>query len=327
MGSSGKAALLAAACMLLIGSPAAAQPAGGGTLASIDLRPEGRLLLITLRAESPFIRYTLSRKGPPEKRDLLVRLPGFVTGLPATVDAGDYLLPISVASAPEGGSPGVDVVLGDVGDSLVSVAQEGVELRILIIPPETRSAAADSYRIGANDVLQIDVFGHEDLNKTLKVSPRGSINFPLIGTVRADGRTVDELATEITERLAKDFIQDPHVTVSVWEYLSQWVNVVGEVAHPGRYYMTGTTTLIDALSQAGGLKEGAAGEILVSRRPEEVDPASAGEVFRVEIKALLGGMDPTLNLKLRPGDVINVPGTSGPPGRGREGASRAAGPS
>lgn len=293
---------------------AAGEPASR-SLASVELTPEGRLLRITLRASAPFLNYTLARKGPPEKRDLLVRLPAFTSDLPATVDAGDYLLPITVSREGEGTAAELQVLFGNVGDSLVSVAQEADELRIVIIPPERRSDAANTYRIGSDDVLQVDVFGHEDLNKTLKVSPRGLINFPLVGNVRAEGQTVDDLAAEITARLAKDYIQDPHVTVSVWEYLSQWINVVGEVVHPGRYYMTGATTLIDALSQAGGLRESAAGEILITRRPEEVDPASAGEVFRIDLKSLFSDEGSRLNMRLRSGDIVNVqgPGPGGPP--------------
>ena len=285
--------------------------AGGATesdvLESVALRPEGRLLRVNLKATSPFLHYTLSRQGPPEKRDLVLRVPGFTSRTPSVIDTGDYLLLIEVSSD-DGGSTGIKVVMGNVGDSLVSVAQDGTELSVLLIPPEKRSESSAGYLLGPDDTLQVDVFGHEDLNKTLKVSPRGVINFPLIGNVRAQGRTVDDLAEEITQRLAEKYLQDPHVTVSVWEYLSQWVNVLGEVARPGRYYMRGPTTLVDVLSEAGGLGPGAGQEILVARRPEEVDPASAGEVFHVSIKSLFSAEGSHLNMRLRPGDVVNVLG-------------------
>ncbi len=283
--------------------PAAVQ---GGVLKGVALQPEGRLLRIDLTAAAPIVNYTLSRQGPPEKRDLVVRLPGFTSEVSTSIQTGDYILPIDVLQEEDNGATVLKVVLGNVGDSLVKVAQSAESLSIVIIPPEKRSDAANAYLIGPNDVLQVDVYGHEDLNKTLKVSPRGLISFPLIGNVRAEGHTVDDVATEITERLGKDFIQDPHVTVSVWEYLSQWVNVIGEVARPGRYYLTGVTTIVDALSLAGGLAPGVGREILVTRRPEEVDPSSAGEVFHVEIKTLFSSEPGGLNMKLRPGDIVNV---------------------
>jgi len=302
------AVIFAAACMLAgpPGPPSATETAPGGVIRAVELVPEGRLLRIHLRAALPITEYVLARQGPPEKRDLVVHLPGFTSEASTPVDVGDYLLPVEIGAEERDGRPGLAVVFGDVGDSLVQVAQDGADLSILIIPPGKRTDAAGAYRIGANDMLQIDVFGHEDLNKTLKVSPSGLISFPLIGNVHAEGKTVDEVAAEITERLGTDYIQDPHVTVSVWEYLSQWVNLVGEVAQPGRYYMTGPMTLIDAITQAGGLTVHAGKEILVTRRPEEVDPASAGEVFRVEIAALFSAEGGKLNLRLRSGDIVNV---------------------
>ena len=293
--------------LAVMAAPGAA-PVRAAALESITLVPEGRLLRVYLRTDESASAYTLTRQGPPEKRDLVVRLPGFKTHTPESIDTGDYLMPVDVTTVQEAGVSVLKVTLGLVGDSLVQVSQDGPELSVLIIPPETRSEVAGAYRIGANDQLQIDVFGHEDLNKTLKVSPSGQISFPLIGNVRAAERTVDELAAEITERLGADYIQDPHVTVSVWEYLSQWVNVIGAVAQPGRYYMTGPTSLIDALSQAGGLTENAAGEILVTRRHDQVDPSSAGEVFRVDIDELFSERGVDLNLPLRSGDIINVSG-------------------
>ncbi len=298
---------LAVVCLGATGVPArAADAATAGVIRAVDLIPEGRLLRIHLRAAAPIGRYVLSRQGPPEKRDLVVHLPGFTSEVPTPVDVGDYLLPVDIAVAVADGAPELKLVFGNVGDSLVQVAQDGADLSILIIPPEKRSEAADAYRIGVNDMLQIDVFGHEDLNKTLKVSPSGLISFPLIGNVHAGGKTVDEVSAEITDRLGADYIQDPHVTVSVWEYLSQWVNLVGEVAQPGRYYMTGPMTLIDAITQAGGLTSQAGKEILVTRRPEAVDPASAGEVFRVNIADLFSAEGGSLNLRLRSGDIVNV---------------------
>jgi polysaccharide export outer membrane protein len=117
---------------------------------------------------------------------------------------------------------------------------------------------------------------------------------------------VDQVAVEIQERLGENYLVDPHVTVSVWEYLSQWVNVIGEVAKPGRYYMTGPTTLIDAISQAGGVKPSAGDAISVTRRPQESDPAAAGEVMRFSSSGLLSEKSSAAEFSIRPGDVIQV---------------------
>src|SRR5688572_9978252 len=210
-----------------LGVIAAPDAAAGRSLDSVRVTPEGRLLRITFTTSAPIQAYTLARQGPPEKRDLVLKLPGLNDATPGPVDTGDYLLDITIGRDETPGAAALKLVVGRAGDALVSVAQDGSQLSLVIIPPEKRSEAADAYRIGVNDTLQVDVFGHEDLNKTLKVSPHGSIHVPLIGAVKADGRTVDEVAQEITERLGADYLRDPHVSVSVWEYLSQWVNVIG----------------------------------------------------------------------------------------------------
>ncbi len=286
----------------------AAEPAV--TLTGVEVSPEGKLVRVTLSGSAPLEKFTLSRQGPPEKRDLVVKIRGAVSGLavpPTDVSGSDTAVSIEISTLEEEGAPVVRVVFPRAGDSLVRLDHEGGRIALLLIPPEARrNEGAEAYRIGPDDVLAISVFGHDDLTKTSKVSPDGLINFPLIGNVHASGRTVDDLSAEIQERLEKDFLVDPHVTVSVWEYLSQWVNVIGEVAKPGRYYMTGPTTLVDAISQAGGMRPTAGESILVTRRAGESDPSAAGEVLRFSTSSLLSEEKAAAILRLRPGDVVNV---------------------
>ncbi len=302
---------LVLSCVLLAGLAIVAQDAPA--LKSIVFELQGRLLAIRIETTSPVTEYTVGRQGYPEKRDLVVTLPGFTSAIERVEGADAYRLPIEITREGDG-KAALKVVLGYVGDSLVQVAHKDGSLSILVIAPEARSETVDAYLIGPDDLLQIDVFGHEDLNKTLKVSPGGMIQFPLIGAVVAEGRTVDDLAKEITERLASEYLQDPHVTVSIWEYQSKWVNIIGEVVRPGRYYMTGTTTLLDALSEAGGLASGAGSEILVARRADQSDPADAGEVFHVKIDQLFSSEGARLNLRLKSGDIVNVQGGASTPG-------------
>ncbi len=278
----------------------------------LEALPEGRLVRLTVRATGPLRDVSLSRQGPPDQRDLVLELRGVTSSasVPPTASTGsDSILPFRVEAAAGGERPSVRVIVPRMGDSLVRFDQGPGGLSLLLIPPpdKGRLPAAGAYRVGADDVLAISVFGHEDLTKTSKVSPDGLINLPLIGNLQAAGRTVDAIAAEIQEKLGEDYLVDPHVTVSVWEYLSQWVNVVGEVAKPGRYYLTGPTTLVDAISMAGGLKTGAGDTILVTRRPMESDPAEAGRTIRFETSAMLGMVEEAARFRLRPGDVVNVP--------------------
>ncbi len=294
------------ASLLLLTTPAAQSDP---VLTGIDVEPQGRLVRLTLRATGPLDRFALSRQGPPNDRDLVLTLHGVerAAALGPSGAAAELGVPYEIMVVEEEGRRDVRLVVARAGDSLVRFDHEAGGLSLVVIPQEkSRPQSADAYFIGADDVLSVSVFGHEDLTRTVKVSPDGLINYPLIGNVRADGRTVDEVAEEIRERLAADFLVEPHVTVSIWEYLSQWVNVMGEVIKPGRYYMTGPTTLIDAISQAGGLKPTVGEAILVTRRPEESDPAAAGEPFRFSTASLLSDKEGAADFRMRPGDIVNV---------------------
>jgi len=280
------------------------------TLTGVSVSIEGKLVRATLQGSPGFEDFMLGRQGPPEKRDLVLTLRGAVSAVSATptdVSGPDPILPFEITPVVDAAGASVRIVFPAEGDALVRLERDHGQLSIVLIPPEPkRTITADTYRIGADDVLAISVFGHDDLTKTTKVSPVGLINFPLIGNVHAAGRSVDEVSVEIQDRLAKDFLVDPHVTVSVWEYLSQWVNVIGEVAKPGRYYMTGPTTIVDAISQAGGLRATAGETVLVARRSGEANPDAAGEILRYSTASLLSEEKASVIVRLRPGDVINV---------------------
>ncbi len=125
-------------------------------------------------------------------------------------------------------------------------------------PPDVVSAEGEfegvsEYRIGAQDLLDISVFQVEDLNRSVRVNSGGQISLPLVGTLRAGGRTVQELEAEIARKLDEGFLQNPQVTVFVKEFSSQKVTMEGEIAAPGVYPLTGKTTLLQAVAMAHGL--------------------------------------------------------------------------
>ena len=125
-------------------------------------------------------------------------------------------------------------------------------------PPDTTSAAGvyqgdSEYRVGAQDLLQISVFGVPDLSRDVRVSSDGRISLPLIGTVQAGGHTIPELEASIGAQLAKTYLQNPQVSVFVKEYTSQRVTLVGSLKNPGIYPLTGKTTLLQAVAMGGGL--------------------------------------------------------------------------
>ena len=124
--------------------------------------------------------------------------------------------------------------------------------------PDGKPGVAGSptdYRVGAQDLLEISVFQVAELNRTVRVNTSGDISLPLIGTVHAGGRTVDEVEQDIADKLTKSFLQDPQVSVFVKEFTSQRVTMEGAFNKPGIYPLTGQTSLLQAIAMAQGLTE------------------------------------------------------------------------
>ena len=130
---------------------------------------------------------------------------------------------------------------------------------VLPAPDSTGASGAydggTNYRIGAQDLVEVSVFGVKDLSKQVRVNSNGQISLPLIGAVMAGGKTIPELEAEIAARFADGYLQDPQVSVFVKEFTSQRVTMGGAVNGVGIYPITGKTTLLQALSIAGGLSE------------------------------------------------------------------------
>ena len=129
----------------------------------------------------------------------------------------------------------------------------------LPVPDTTTDSGAyeggTDYRIGAQDLLEISVFGIDDLSRTVRVNSNGQISLPLIGGVMAGGKTIPELEREIGAKLEDGYVQDAQVSVFVKEFTSQQVTLEGALKKPGIYPLTGTTTLVQAISMAQGLDD------------------------------------------------------------------------
>lgn len=126
--------------------------------------------------------------------------------------------------------------------------------------PDSTSAAgaytgASEYRVGAQDLLEINVFQVNELNRTVRVNSNGQVSLPLVGVVQAGGKTVQELEKEIASKLSETYLQNPQVSVFVKEFTSQRVTLEGAVRQPGIYPVTGRTSLLQAIAQAQGVTE------------------------------------------------------------------------
>lgn len=170
--------------------------------------------------------------------------------------------------------------------------------------PET--APPSSYTILAGDVLQITVWKEDGLDRETLVLPDGSITFPLIGTVQAQGKSLADLRALIKKKLAQ-LIPDASVTVAVKAALGHTVNVIGQVAKPGQFVMVQHMTVMQALSQAGGLTPYASesGIIILRRQPGQPETSIP---FPYDDVADGDNLDEDITLE--PGDVVVVPTAS-----------------
>jgi polysaccharide export outer membrane protein len=190
--------------------------------------------------------------------------------------------------------------------------------RILMAVLSSKKDPSRDYKIGPEDLLEISVFEDEKLNKTVRVSFQGNINFPLLGVLKVKGLTAGELEREIRDLLAEKYFQDPNVSVFIKEYRNQRISIIGAVEKPGVYEVSGQKTVLDLLAISGGLKEDA-GQLLFLIRPpnpeegapkkteEKVSTEETVRTFVINLEELLIKGDLSLNLPLLHGDVINVP--------------------
>jgi polysaccharide export outer membrane protein len=157
------------------------------------------------------------------------------------------------------------------------------------------------YVIGEEDILIIAVWQNPDLTQDAIVRPDGKISFPLIGDVLATGRTVSELDQEITGRL-KEYIRQPEVSISIKKLGGNKVMVLGEVTSPGVYAVTGSKTILEAITLAGGFTKNSVPSSVVLIRGGFENP----QAQRINLSKALSGK-PRLNVALLREDIIFVP--------------------
>ena len=131
--------------------------------------------------------------------------------------------------------------------------------------PSAPAITAQEYRIGPEDVLSINVFEAQELNRDVRVSASGEISLPLLGPVRAAGLTPRELEFVLQELLHRTYMKDPHVSVFVREMQSHPVSVMGAVRRPGVFQIRGSKTLLEVLSLAEGLADDAGETVIILR--------------------------------------------------------------
>ncbi len=169
---------------------------------------------------------------------------------------------------------------------------------------KTSLIVTEDYIIGPEDVLEITVWRNADLSKVVTVRPDGKVSLPLIGDVEAVGKPAGQLADLIATRL-KEYKENPQVSIVVQQVNSYAIYVMGEVTRPGKFPLKSKTTLLQAITLAGGFTPNAARNKLVVFR--------FGDKGQKDIKIKASYDDIILresslqNIELKPGDTIVVP--------------------
>lgn len=163
-------------------------------------------------------------------------------------------------------------------------------------------AGEKSYKIGPGDILNISVWKDEALTKQVAVLPDGTINFPLVGQIKASDRTVEEINTEITDKIRK-YVPEPSLSVMVHQVNSLLLYVIGKVNKPGILPVNTNINVLQALTMAGGLNPFAKrNEIKIFRQQGEETT-----ILTFDYDKVTEGKDLIENIVLRRGDTIVVP--------------------
>ena len=171
-------------------------------------------------------------------------------------------------------------------------------------PSGTSVSATDdpNYIIGAQDILDINVWKEPELTRVVPVRPDGKISMPLLNDVQAAGLTPMTLAANITASLKK-FVSDPQVTIVVTQMNSQRIYILGEVARPGAFPLLPGMTMLEGLSSAGGFTQFANTKKIYLLRKVN----GKMEKYPFNYKDVIHGKAAEQNVSLKAGDTIVVP--------------------
>lgn len=162
-------------------------------------------------------------------------------------------------------------------------------------------ASVSGAALGPGDTFEIRVYRDPDLSGAFQVSPAGTIDYPLLGTVPVAGLNSAQIAGKIREGLAQGYVRDPYVMVTVKEFLSKRIYVLGQVEKPGTFRYEDGMSVIQAITLAGGVTRTSRPNDVVVTRTE-----NGKEVrFSVPVRDISEGK--ARNLYLRPGDIVYVP--------------------
>ncbi len=184
-------------------------------------------------------------------------------------------------------------------------ALEVQELNKQLFASFTSTPSYEDYVIGPGDLVQVTVFEAPDLNTEARVSARGMVTLPLIGTVKLAGRTTRDAEQHVEDLYREKYLQDPHVTIFVKEQYGSKVTLLGALNKPGTYDFYARMNLMDVLAMAEGLSDRAGRIVQIRRKAEEEDQPP--QTLIIDLDQLVKEGREELNVPIRGGDVIYVP--------------------
>jgi polysaccharide biosynthesis/export protein len=185
--------------------------------------------------------------------------------------------------------------------SIASMAAQGVD-PAANSPVGPTKTATSLQTIAAGDTVQVSVFGHPELSEQVRVGNDGNARLSLLGELNLAGLTEPDAAARIAKQLReRNVLLHPQVEASIIESTSQSVSVIGEVQHPGVFPISGSRSLLDVLSLAGGLTNSADARINIKRR------SGAEETITVAPKTSESATLSSIDAVVYPGDSVVVP--------------------
>lgn len=163
--------------------------------------------------------------------------------------------------------------------------------------------------IGKNDLLGVTVYDAPELTRSVRVDGNGAIRLPMLQNhIKAVGLYPEDVEQAIKNALVNEQIMvDPIVTVTMLEYFSRPITIMGAVKSPTSFQAIGRVTLLDALSRAGGLTENAGSEILISSTRTVSQDGSSEPITRISVNDLFNSTNEALNIALQGGELVRVP--------------------
>lgn len=195
--------------------------------------------------------------------------------------------------------------------------------QLMVQASQASLAGYKDYKVGPEDRLEISIYGQEKMNRVLRVNGQGEITMPLVGVVKVAGSTPQQIENRLVELYNAQYLVDPQIAVQVTEFRHQRVAVTGAVAKPGSYEIIGPRSLLEVLSLAGGFSNQGtvqAGDVLnvirhqnapdlaTTMKAKAIQPfAPKTETVVIDLRLLVSGQEPQLNIMVQNGDVVHVP--------------------